>query len=84
MRGAAPGVAPEQLRGGMKQEREDRAVGLDEIEGALQSSPGRDRVAERVAGDCLTWSQADLTRHAVAVAVLLLSEVVDRDAAYRF
>jgi hypothetical protein len=42
-----PGVAAEQLRGGVEDEREDRAVGLDEIECLLQGVPGGHRVGER-------------------------------------
>ena len=53
MRGALPGVALEQPRRRVQQEREDRAVGLGEIEGALQGAPGGGLVAERVAGDRL-------------------------------
>jgi len=60
--GAAPGVAPEQLRGGVKDECEDRAVGLDEIECLLQGAPGGHRVTECVAGDRL--QQERLTRPA--------------------
>jgi len=55
-------VALEQHRSGVKDECEDRAVGLDEIKCLLQGAPGGDRVAERVAGDRL--QQEGLTRPA--------------------
>jgi len=53
MRGATPGVALEQLRSGMKQEPEERAVGLGEVERAFQGPPSGRPVAERVPGDRL-------------------------------
>jgi hypothetical protein len=52
----------EQHRSGVKDECEDRAVGLDEIKCLLQGAAGGDRVAERVTGDRL--QQEGLTRPA--------------------
>ena len=48
-----PAVALEQPRRGVKQEREQQALGLGEIEGALEGTPDSARVPERVAGDRL-------------------------------
>jgi hypothetical protein len=53
VRGALPGVALEQLRRRVDEERQEHAVELGEIEGALEGAPGGGRVAERVAGDRL-------------------------------
>jgi hypothetical protein len=39
MRGAAPGVAAEQPRRGMSQERQQRPAGLGEIQRALDRAP---------------------------------------------
>ena len=51
VRGAVPGLALEQRRAGVQQERQERAVGLGEIERALQGAVGGAGVAERVPGD---------------------------------
>src|SRR6516162_11569528 len=53
VRGALPGLPLEQLRRRVDEERQEHAVELGEIEGALESAPGGGRVAERVAGDRL-------------------------------
>jgi hypothetical protein len=47
------GVALEQSRRGVEQERDERAVGFGGIEGVLEGAPGGVRVAECVAGDRL-------------------------------
>ena len=53
VRGAVPGVALEEARRGMEQERPERAVGLRQVQRALEGAPGGGRVAERVPGDRL-------------------------------
>ena len=48
-----PALAIEQFGRGIDQEREEQALGLGEVEGPLEGTPGGARVAERVAGDRL-------------------------------
>jgi hypothetical protein len=45
---AVPGVALQQSRRGVEEQREQHMVGLGEIEGALDRAPGGRYVAERV------------------------------------
>jgi hypothetical protein len=51
--GAVPGVALEQSRRGVQEEREEHGVGLGDIERALEGAAGGGRVAEGVACDGL-------------------------------
>jgi hypothetical protein len=53
VRGAVPGLAFQQARRGIQQERQHRTIGLGQVQRALQRRPGGGRVAERVAGDRL-------------------------------
>jgi hypothetical protein len=51
VRGALPGVAPEQLRRGKQQERQQRPVDLGEIQRSLDRASSGGGVAEGVARD---------------------------------
>ncbi len=53
MRAALPGVTLEQARRGVQQERQQGAVGLGDLERALQGASGGGSVAQRVHGDRL-------------------------------
>ena len=53
MRGAAPGVAAEQLRNGMQQERQQRPFKLGEIQRPLDRASSGGGVAEGIARDRL-------------------------------
>ncbi len=53
MGGAVPGVALEQARRRLEEERQQHAVGLGQIERALQGALGGAGVAKRVPGDRL-------------------------------
>jgi hypothetical protein len=53
MRGALPGVALEQARRGVQQERQEGTVRFGQIERALEGPPGGGRIAECVPGDRL-------------------------------
>ena len=59
MCGAVPGVALEQARRGLEQEEQQQAVGLGQIERALQGPLGGGWVAERVPGDRLQQEGPD-------------------------
>ena len=58
MSGATTGVTLDQLPRGVENKCKDRAVGLGEIECALQGAPGV-RVAESIAGDRLEQVSLD-------------------------
>ena len=64
MGGAVPGMALEQARRGLEQEQQERAVGLGQIERALQGALGGARVAERVPGDRLQQESLEPARPA--------------------
>jgi hypothetical protein len=53
MGGAVLGVAVEQARRGMQQERQQQAVGFGQVQRAFQSAVGGAGVAERIPGDRL-------------------------------
>ena len=53
MRGAVPGVALKQARRGLEQEEQLHALGLSQIERALQGALGGGWLAERAPGDRL-------------------------------
>ena len=64
VRGALPGLALEQVRCRVQQEPQQRAVGLGQIQRALQGAPGGGRVAERVPGDRLQQERLEPARTA--------------------
>ena len=55
-----PGVALEQARRGVQQERQQHAVGLGDIERALQGALGGAGITERVPGDRLQQESLNL------------------------
>jgi hypothetical protein len=57
--GAMLGMALEHSPCGMEEERQEHALGLAEIERALEGMLGRIRVAERIAGDRLEQESLD-------------------------
>jgi hypothetical protein len=59
MRGVLPGLAFEQLRHRVQQEREEQAIRLGEIESSLEGASGRLPVTERVPGAGLQQQSRD-------------------------
>ena len=59
MRGALPGLAFEQLRHRVQQEREEEAIMLGEIEPSLEGASGRLPLTERVPGARLQQESRD-------------------------
>ena len=63
VRGALPGMSLEQLRRGVDQELNERAVGLGDIERPLKGPAGGAGVAERVLGDRVKKQSRHHPRH---------------------